>query len=221
MGFEEDVELLGVLVEPQRRRIYDELAQATEPQTLADVAGALDLGRTLTTFHMNKLVAAGLVDVVPAQPGDGRRGRPSQRYRVSRREIEASVPPRRYDIVASVLLEAARTQQDGETVAAAGRRAGRRRGAELAREEPVRRGAPLRRLERLLGRLGYAPARSDSTLVLRNCPFDKLRDTDRDLVCGINHALVEGYVEGSDAVGELDATLRPCPDNCCVVISSR
>src|SRR4051794_23154937 len=28
VGFEEDVELLGVLVEPQRRRIYDELAQA-------------------------------------------------------------------------------------------------------------------------------------------------------------------------------------------------
>jgi predicted ArsR family transcriptional regulator len=166
-------------------------------------------------------VAAGLVDVLAAQPGDGRRGRPSQRYRVSRRQIEASVPPRRYDIVASVLLDAVRTQQPGETVLDAGRRNGRRRGAELAREEPTRRGTPLRRLERLLSRLGYAPARTDGTLVLRNCPFDKLRDADRDMVCGINHALAEGYVEGSDAGDALDAALRPCPDNCCVVISTR
>ena len=220
MTFEEDVELLGVLAEPQRRRMYDELLHAPEPQTLSELAESLGLGRTLASFHVNKLVSAGLVDVVPAQPG-GRRGRPSQRYAVSRREIEATVPPRRYDLVASVLLEAARTQQPGETPADAGRRVGRRRGAQLAREEPSRRGAPLRRLERLLGRLGYAPARSDSTLILRNCPFDRLRETDRDLVCGINHALAEGYVEGADASDALDATLRPCPDNCCVVISSR
>src|SRR6478672_10797267 len=111
VGFEEDVELLGVLVEPQRRRIYDELVQAAEPQTLSDLAARLDLGRTLMAFHINKLVSAGLVEVLPAQAREGRRGRPSQRYRASRREIEASVPPRRYDIVASVLLDAARTQQ--------------------------------------------------------------------------------------------------------------
>jgi len=220
VGFEEDVELLGVLVEPQRRRMYDELLHATEPQTLTALAETLGLGRTLASFHINKLVTAGLVDVVPAQPG-GRRGRPSQRYEVSRRSIEASVPPRRYDLVASVLLEAARTQQPGETATEAGRRAGRRRGAQLAREEPARRGTPLRRLERVLARLGYAPARTEGTLVLRNCPFDRLRETDRDLVCGINHALAEGYVEGAEASDALDATLRPCPDNCCVVISSR
>jgi predicted ArsR family transcriptional regulator len=221
VGFEEDVELLGALVEPQRRRIYDELLKAPEPRTLSDLAAELDLGRTLTAFHINKLVTAGLIEVLPAQSGDGRRGRPSQRYRISRREIEASVPPRRYDLVASVLLDAARTQQPGESVLDASRRTGRARGAELARAEPARRGAPLRRVERLLARLGYAPARTEGTLVLRNCPFDKLAESDRDIVCGINHALAEGYVAGSDASDALDATLRPCPDNCCVVISTK
>jgi predicted ArsR family transcriptional regulator len=79
----------------------------------------------------------------------------------------------------------------------------------------------MRVMERLLGRLGYAPTREDGALVLRNCPFDKLRDSNRELVCGINHALAQGYVDGIEAADDLTALLRPCPDNCCVVVTPR
>ena len=221
MGLEQDVELLGVLVEPQRRRIYEELARGAEPQTLGELASALELGRTLMSFHLGKLVDAGFVAVLPAQTSAGQRGRPSQRYRVSDREVMASVPARHYDVVARVLLEAVAGRRSGETVEAAARRVARAQGAEQARVGQPRRGAPLRVMERLLGRLGYSPAREDGALVLRNCPFDGLRDTNRELVCGINHALAEGYVDGLDAEDDLTATLRPCPDNCCVVVSPR
>ena len=222
MGLERDVELLGLLVEPQRRRVYEELLAARSARTMSELAESLDLGRTLTSFHLTKLVDAGLVEVVAAQAGEGRRGRPSQRYRVATREVSASVPPRHYDVVASVLLEAAGDQQPGEPLADAARRAAHRLGAGLAREGAgSRRTAALRRTERLLGRLGYAPVRENGRLVLRNCPFDKLREANLPLVCGINHALAEGYLDGLEAADELSADLRPCPDSCCVVVGPR
>jgi predicted ArsR family transcriptional regulator len=221
VGLEQDVELLGVLVEPQRRRIYEELARAGEPITLSQLAGSLGLGRTLMSFHLGKLVEAGFVEVLAAQGSTGQRGRPSQRYRVSDREVVASVPARHYDVVARVLLESVADRRDGESAEAAARRVARAHGADEGRRARPRRGAPMRVMERLLARLGYAPARDGAALVLRNCPFDKLRDSNRELVCGINHALAEGYVAGIDASADLAATLRPCPDNCCVVVSPR
>lgn len=221
MGLERDVELLGVLVEPQRRRIYEALGRAADPLTLGELASTLELGRTLMSFHLGKLVDAGFVEVLPAQVSTGRRGRPSQRYRVSDREVSATVPARHYDLVARVLLEAAAAGRDGEAFDVTARRVARSRGADEARTARSRRGGPMRVMERLLARLGYAPSREDGALVLRNCPFDKLRDTNRALVCGINHALAEGYVDGIDAAADLTAELRPCPDNCCVVVSPR
>jgi predicted ArsR family transcriptional regulator len=222
VGLEQDVELLGVLVEPQRRRVYEELLASSTPQTLSELSEVLGVGRTLTSFHLGKLVEAGFVEVLAPEPGSGRRGRPSQRYRVSDREVSASIPARRYDVVADVLLEAAHDQQQGEPIEAAARRAAVRRGVELATEEPPqRRAGVLKRAEHLLSRLGYSPARVDGDVVLRNCPFDKLRDTNCELVCAINHALAEGYLAGLGAAGELTASLRPCPDNCCVVVSPR
>jgi predicted ArsR family transcriptional regulator len=132
------------------------------------------------------------------------------------------VPARRYDLVAEVLLAAASAQKQGEPFEAAARRAARARGAQLAEEaKPDRRSGPRRRLEALLGALGYTPAREGREVVLRNCPFDRLRETDLNLVCGINHALAQGYVDGSGAADAFTAELRPCPDNCCVVLAPR
>jgi predicted ArsR family transcriptional regulator len=222
MGLEQDVELLGVLVEPQRRRVYEELLTASSPSTLTELSERLGTGRTLTAFHLGKLVEAGLVDVLAAEVRDGRRGRPSQRYRVSAREVNASVPARRYDVVADVLLAAASEQRTCESLGEAARRTARRRGAVLAQEERGSgRPGPLRRVEQVLMRLGYAPIRRDGELMLRNCPFDKLRDTNCELVCGINHALSEGVLEGTGTAGSLVAELRPGADTCCVVVAVR
>jgi predicted ArsR family transcriptional regulator len=222
VGLEAEVELLGVLVEPQRRRVYETLVASAEPVTLSELAETLGMGRTLSSFHLGKLVEAGFVEVLPAQAGTQRRGRPSQRYRATRREVTASVPARRYDVIASVLLDAAAHLAPGEDLTLASRRAARRHGARLAADQlPSRRGGLLRRAEQLLDALGYAPRRQGGQLVLGNCPFDKLRDESRELVCGINHALAEGYLHALDAKGGLTAQLRPCPDSCCIVVAER
>lgn len=218
MGLEQDVSALSVLVEPQRRRLYDALARAATPRTLGELCKELGLGRTLAAFHVEKLAEAGLVESLAPEPAPGQPGRPSRRLRLTGRELTASVPPRRYDLVAEVLLAAATDQRPGETLDVAARRCARARGAALADElKPARRTASRRRLELLLGRLGYTPERDGDTVLLRNCPFDRLRATDQTLVCNINHALAQGYLDGVGA-DDLTAELRPCAHNCCVVI---
>ena len=210
-----DLEALGVLVEPQRLRVYEHLLSTNAAPTLADLGAALGMGRTLLAFHIGKLVEAGFVEVIAPDPTEGRRGRPSQRYRVSDREVSASVPSRRYHVVAEVLLKAA----DGTAVDAVARR----RGRELAAEEQVRRrptspAARLALVKRLLTRLGYVPRVDGQTVVLTNCPFGRLRDTNLELVCSINTALVDGYLAGLHVETDLAARLRPQPDRCCVVV---
>lgn len=226
MGLVEDVAALGLLVEPQRRQIYEHLFEQRSPSTLTEIADDLELGRTLVSFHLTKLVEGGLVEVLAAPPSDGRRGRPSQRYQASQREITASVPQRHYELVAEVLLQAASEQGDAESLGTTAGRVGRRRGAAVGAEHRPARSPRTSRarwssVHSLLEKLGYAPRFKGAELLLRNCPFDRLRETNCDLVCGINHALTEGYLDGLGVADELSAQLRPCADNCCVVVTAK
>ncbi|WP_158088694.1 helix-turn-helix transcriptional regulator [Thermoactinospora rubra] len=208
----EDLEALGLLSEPQRARIYAHLT-AAGPCTRQEICQALDMGRTLVAFHLDKLQQAGLVDVVAEPAATGRRGRPAQRYQAAKHEVTASVPPRRYELLAEVLLEAAREHSAPEPFADAAVRVAVRRGRELAAGEPAAEG-----LWHLLAGLGYEPARDGEAVVLTNCPFQRMREVNPGLVCSVNAALARGCLEGLDAADRLTARFRPCPDNCCVIL---
>lgn len=221
MPHDQDIAFLGVFMEPQRRRVYEHVQRAG-PSTVNEIATTLEIGRTLVTFHLGKLVESGFVEVAPPEPGSGLRGRPAQRYRVTAREVVASVPDRRYDLLAGILLDSVAQHRPGESAQASAVRAARRRGAELARQLRGRRpgGGRAKRfgsLERLLAALGYAPRREHDRLTVRNCPFDKFRATNTDQVCALNQALAEGYLEGLELHDQVRARLDPCPDTCCVV----
>ncbi|SES00935.1 Predicted transcriptional regulator, ArsR family [Lentzea xinjiangensis] len=223
----DDFSALGVLAEPQRARIYAQLAAATQPQTRQEVCEALGLGRTLVAFHLDKLQRAGLVHAVRPEAAPGARGRPPQRYAATDREVIATVPPRRYELLAQVLLRATREQAPGEPIHAAAVRAARARGVELAQGlEPAGEdhsgtaedARPWEALTRLLSRIGYQPRRDGDALILTNCPFQRLRVTDTELVCSINAALSAGYLDGLAMNEAVTPRLRPCPVNCCIVL---
>jgi predicted ArsR family transcriptional regulator len=101
--------------------------------------------------------------------------------------------------------------------------AARHRGEDLgaatrARIRPGRLG-PERSLtlsETMLEQHGFEPHRQASTeLRLLNCPFHPLATRSPELVCGINHAFVEGFLAGLQTAG-IDAVLAPRPGHCCV-----
>ncbi|HEY7947866.1 MAG TPA: transcriptional regulator, partial [Acidimicrobiales bacterium] len=56
-----------------------------------------------------------------------------------------------------------------------------------------------------------------NTITLANCPFHRLADEHRALVCGMNHELIKGVVE-STGLPDSTARLDPSPGHCCVTL---
>src|SRR5689334_22442849 len=102
----EQWERVGVLTDPARRALYELVASAQEPVSRDQASEALGMPVHSVKFHLDKLAAVGLLDVeyrrTSGRSGPGA-GRPAKLYRRSEREVELSVPPRRYDLVGEVL----------------------------------------------------------------------------------------------------------------------
>lgn len=127
---EQDVHALGLLFELQRRRVYDDV-QAHPGRSVADICETLSLGRSLITFHLGKLIEGGFIEPAPAARDEGFVGRPPRHCRTTSRTVSASVPERQYELLASVLLDAA-VEPTGLGHKAALVAAARRHGAALA-----------------------------------------------------------------------------------------
>ncbi|GAA2154178.1 helix-turn-helix transcriptional regulator [Actinomadura napierensis] len=212
----EDIEAVALLQDPVRRRLYEVVVARGREVGRNEAAEAAGVGRTLAAFHLDKLVDAGLLEAgsrrLSGRSGPGA-GRPAKVYRRSAVERGVSLPPRDYRTVADLLAEAAeRAGLDREVQDAA-----RREGAASAAGEPC---GDLDALAKVLEARGYEPVHEDGedgggpVLRMRNCPFHALAERFPPLVCGMNLALLEGLVEGSDGVR---VRMDPLPGWCCVV----
>ncbi|SFC76998.1 Predicted transcriptional regulator, ArsR family [Nocardioides terrae] len=213
---------LGALADPVRRRLYDFVAGRSDAVSREQAAAGSDVPLHSARFHLDRLVEAGLLDVehrrMSGRSGPGA-GRPAKLYRRSAAEVEVSLPPRRYDVVGSVLAAAVERSLGGGDLPAAltqeAHAAGRADGAGCRVE-----GAETERCAAVLAGRGFEPSADDDGLVLRNCPFDALARQHTALVCGLNHDYVDGVLEGLDA-RSLHARLDPADDRCCVRLDAR
>lgn len=229
----------GVLSEPMRRALYDHVVGADDAVDRDAAATAVRIGRPLAAFHLDRLVAAGLLEVEyrrrSGRSGPGA-GRPAKFYRRAQgAAVELSLPARRYRLAAEILAEGLDLDEDDPTrdaVRAVARDRGRAlavvatRG-DVARGEaghrpssPRRRGRRSRRavredLVRVLAAEGFEPRDDGTTIGLRNCPFDVLAVEHRRLTCSMNLALLEGVAAGVGDSG-LQAVARTPDDSCCV-----
>jgi predicted ArsR family transcriptional regulator len=181
-------------------------------------AEALGIARSVAAFHLDKLVTAGLLTTRFARPsgrtGPGA-GRPAKHYGASDADFEVSLPPRRYDLAGELLARALERAQDQPVSEALESVAGEA-GDEAGRAAP--RGRPAARVTALLEQHGYAPQRRGKEVALLNCPFHKLAEEHRGLVCGMNLCFLRGALEGIGAEG-WQARLAPEPGYCCVRLS--
>jgi predicted ArsR family transcriptional regulator len=225
-GLRRHAEAVGALEDDLRRELYLVVRSKGEPVTREEAARAVGISTKLAAFHLDKLVERGLLTFTYARPpGRGGRGagRPAKTYRPSDREVEVTIPERRYDVLGSILLRALRSKRRTESGEAAARRAAREAGQELgeARRRDLRLASPgaeraLNVASGVLEERGYEPYREpDGCVRLRSCPFHALAESDRELVCGINEELIEGVVRG---LGNqtLDVVFDPVPGECCV-----
>jgi predicted ArsR family transcriptional regulator len=219
---------IAALDEPLRRRIFELVRRARRALTRDDVAVELGISRKLAAFHLDKLLARGLLRTHYARPpgrsGPGA-GRSAKFYEPSDVDVEVTIPKRRYDLAGSLLVEAVRSEAPGERARDAALRVANQHGIALGQE--VRRARKLRSLgperalaiaEEVLEEHGYEPYRDDRrVLALRNCPFHSLAQQARDLMCSMNQAFIDGLLRGlgNDTV---EAVLECKPGDCCVTL---
>jgi predicted ArsR family transcriptional regulator len=222
-----DVEAVSLLAEPIRGRLYEWVAAAGRAVGRDEAANALKISRGLAAFHLDRLVAAGLLVTeyhrLSGRSGPGA-GRPSKLYEPGPDEVAVSVPGRSYEVPARLFAETIEqldvllppqalsdaARATGLAIGNAARgRVGRRRSRKRLREA----------LLEALAERGYRPRERSGEIRLGNCPFESLVDDHRPLVCGMNLELVQGLISGlRDA--RLAARLDPTPDLCCVAIAT-
>ena len=93
--------------DPTRRDIYLAIRETPAGVTATEVAERFDLHPNVARHHLEKLSAGGYV-TVDVNRVDGARaaGRPSKRYRVAEQDSVLSFPPRRDDLLATLLARA-------------------------------------------------------------------------------------------------------------------
>ncbi|SFK57811.1 helix-turn-helix transcriptional regulator [Geodermatophilus ruber] len=219
------VAAVAALAEPTRRRLYDHVARRPVPVSRDEAAGALGVPRATAAFHLDRLVADGLLEVHferrTGRTGPGA-GRPAKLYRRAECAVEVSLPERRYDLAGELLAGAlAEADDSGEPPRAVlGRRAyarGRELGEAAAVEAAAHDGSAAGRSAalRVLEQHGFEPREEGGAITLVNCPFHALARAHTELVCGMNLRLLDGVLDGLAGTG-LAARLAPVPGRCCV-----
>jgi predicted ArsR family transcriptional regulator len=206
---------VAALADSSRRALYEYVRRAGHPVGRDEAGTATGISRGLAAFHLDKLVEAGLLrarhEAPPSRPRG--RGRAPKVYEPAGAGVAVSIPERRYELIAEILADAVATEP-----ADAGRAASRlahQRGREIGARLPETGGD----LAGALAGLGFEPEMDpDGTIVLHNCPFHVLAVRRTELVCGLNHALVAGILDG---LGEtrMKARLVPRPGTCCVRVA--
>ena len=203
---------LASLGDPLRRDLYHCVTSREGGVGRDEAAATVGVSRSLAAYHLDKLVEAGLLDT-RFERRTGRRGpgagRTAKLYLRSATPVEVALPARDYGLIAELLARAVDADPSGGARVELGR-AARAMGAEVAAGR-----GDAATVRSLLADQGYEPYEDEGALRLGNCPFDRLAETHRDLVCRANLAFLEGLLEGGRH-GGLRAVLEPRLGRCCV-----
>lgn len=211
---DKDVSAIAALDEPTRRRLYDYVVRRPHPVGRDEAAEALGLARQTAAFHLDRLAAEHLLDVLhvrrSGRSGPGA-GRPAKLYRRSGEQISVSLPDRRYELAGRLLAQAVEESgATGEPVREVLHRRARETGVRLGGDGDGQ------EVVRVLERYGFEPRREDASVVLGNCPFHALARAHTQTVCGMNLHLMCGVLEGLGGDTGYEARLAPEPGRCCV-----
>src|SRR5215217_4530619 len=107
--FDQRVAGVASLAEPQRRALYRFVVAQVGAVSKDQAAQALGVARSVAGFHLDRLVADGLLTTefrrLTGRQGPGA-GRPAKLYRRAKGELSVSLPARHYDLAARLLAAA-------------------------------------------------------------------------------------------------------------------
>jgi predicted ArsR family transcriptional regulator len=214
-------DVLKALGDNTRYAIYLELARAARPLGTAEIAEALGLHANTVRPHLDRMREAGLLDVTTDGRGDV--GRPQHRFSLAAEAPSLGLEPPTTPVLARMVLDMAeRLQASAADAFAVGHGEGASRADHYANFPSA-----LEALVDDLDRLGFDPvvAESDTPdnaiVAFANCPFAAYAESHPDLVCGLHHGLVAGFVDtmGDAEVAEFCTLVHRTP--CQVELTSR
>lgn len=223
MSSSDDWSVVELLAEPTRRHVFETVRSLDGPVTRERVATEAGISERLAAFHLDRLASAGLLDVDYARPsgrtGPGA-GRPAKRYRPAAVQVDLTVPPRQYSLVARILTSGISRSRDD--AAHASRQAAYREGRQVGEAGRRNRKPSLKTICETLALVGYEPQTQlrGKKVRLRNCPFHDVVDVDRELICSLNHRFIDGVIDGLGATRCQAVPDGQLPD-CCVTVETR
>lgn len=200
----------------RRQDVLRALQAAPAPLSIAELARQLAVHPNTVRFHLDTLLASGQAESSPPQHRGP--GRPPLLFRAARRMDPGG--PRRYRMLAEILVGSLATDPDPSARAVT---AGRAWGRQLATQpdrgddsNPAGIEEPVSRLVSLLGELNFAPdllpADDEVRVGLRHCPFLELAESRTQVVCPIHLGLMQGAMAAWEApvtVDRLEAFAEP------------
>jgi predicted ArsR family transcriptional regulator len=214
-------DVLKALGDNTRYAIYLELARAARPLGTAEIAETLGLHANTVRPHLDRMREAGLVEVTTDGRGDV--GRPQHRFSLAADAPSLGLEPPTTPVLTRMVLEMAeRLQASAADAFAVGHAEGASRADRYAMFPSA-----LEALVDDLDRLGFDPvvAESDTPdnaiVAFANCPFAAYAESHPDLVCGLHHGLVAGFVDtmGDADIAEFCSIVHRTP--CQVELTSR
>jgi predicted ArsR family transcriptional regulator len=201
---------LAVLGDEPRRQLFDFVRRSRRPVTREEASAAVGISRKLAAFHLERLVAAGLLQTRRGGHHLLHVGRAPKVYEPSPRTLRLSIPPRRHELLSALLAEAVTGHGPDESAREAAVRIAREHGEALGAEA---RGGDL---AAFLASLGFEPADAgEGRTILYDCPFHPLVAQAPQLACGMSHAFLRGCLAGAGRATTA-AVAAPRPGRCCV-----
>src|SRR5919106_1083224 len=214
--------------DPTRRDIYLFVRSGKDGVTAAEVAERFDLHPNVARHHLEKLTAGGYLTVELARNETA--GRPSKRYGAGELDTSLNFPPRRDDLLATLLARALEMLDDDEAAAMA-EAVGYDYGLAIAARmtpEVGDAGAGHRSVRAAVATVADAltahgfeahAEASDGTLriVAEQCPFGDAAKKYPHVVCSVDRGMIRGMLAG--LYGEthpLFTESRPAGDDHCV-----
>ncbi len=208
--------------DPTRRDIYLAIRETPDGVTAAEVAERFALHPTVARHPLEKLSAGGYV-TVDVNRVDGARaaGRPSKRYRVAEQDNVLLFPPRRDDLLATLLARALDVLPPEQAEAMAeevGFDYGKTLASRMAPSEGHRSvKAALATVAEALTAHGFAAHAESMTIVSDHCPFGAAAQRYPHVLCAVDRGLIRGLMSGlyGDTQPIFESS-RPDGDDHCV-----
>src|ERR1044071_8025453 len=115
MDSDASITAIAALGDEQRRRLLRFVQHAHRPVSREEAAASAGISRKLAAHHLDKLVATGLLESRFGSPRGGRKGGGAPTVsQLAEPGIQISIPERRHEELARILLDAVRTEAAGE-----------------------------------------------------------------------------------------------------------